>query len=277
MPRPLQKAVAGEQLRALRAQHGVDEDPDLATFYGEVYLDLVPASLQPPGMRTLPNTQPLRPVAFDVSGDATLPSWVEGLGDRPVVYATLGTVFNRTPRVLELVIEALSAEDVDLIVTVGKGRDPSELEPVPANVHVETYIPQTLLFPHWDVVVSHGGFGTLIGAVTAGLPMYCMPVGGDQTFVAKRAEEVGIAINAAEGAADDIFGTAIDPTAMKSGQIREGVMQLLSDPSFKKAVLAIRAEVDSMPDAAHVATVLDTSLVTQLRGNEASVRTHSAH
>jgi hypothetical protein len=68
------------------------------------------------------------PVPFSSSGDEAVPEWIEDLSGRPVVYATLGTVFDsRTPGLFEAIIDGLRDEPVELILTVGRDRDPTGL------------------------------------------------------------------------------------------------------------------------------------------------------
>ena len=58
-----------------------------------------------------------------------------------------------------------------VVVTVGRRNDPSALGPQPANVAVHQYIPQATLLPHCQAAVIHGGDGTMLGALAAGLPL----------------------------------------------------------------------------------------------------------
>ena len=60
-------------------------------------------------------------------------------------------------------------------------------------MHVRRFIPQSLLLPHCDLVVSHAGSGSVIGALTHGLPMVLLPMGADQPLNAARAEALGVA------------------------------------------------------------------------------------
>lgn len=59
---------------------------------------------------------------------------------------------------------------VEVVVTVGRDIDPAEFGLQPEHVHVEQWVPQFLLLPHTDLVVSHGGSGTVIAALAHGLP-----------------------------------------------------------------------------------------------------------
>lgn len=86
-----------------------------------------------------------------------------------MVFISLGTIMNQRTAVFDTLIRALRDLPVQLIVTVGRDQDPQQFGPQPGNVHIERYIPQTQLFPICNVVVTHGGSGTINAALTAGL------------------------------------------------------------------------------------------------------------
>src|SRR5205085_5969457 len=121
--------------------------------------------------------------------------WVSELKepDRPTVYATLGTFDNNRTDILSAILDALRDERLNLILTVGRNRDPSEFGPQPPNVHVERYIPQSLLLPYCDMVLCHGGSGTIMDALSFGLPMVIVPIAADQPENAQRCMEAGVA------------------------------------------------------------------------------------
>jgi UDP:flavonoid glycosyltransferase YjiC (YdhE family) len=45
------------------------------------------------------------------------------------------------------------------------------------NVHVEHYVPQSLLLPHCSAVICHGGAGTTLSSLALGLPLLILPQG----------------------------------------------------------------------------------------------------
>jgi UDP:flavonoid glycosyltransferase YjiC (YdhE family) len=47
-------------------------------------------------------------------------------------------------------------------------------------VRIERYIPQSLLFPRCDLVVSHGGSNTVLAGFAHGLPQVITPITADQ-------------------------------------------------------------------------------------------------
>src|SRR4051812_34436211 len=86
------------------------------------------------------------------------------------------------------------AAPVNAIVTVGSDIDPATSGPQPDHVRVERYIPQAVGLLHCDVVVSHGGSGSTIGALAAGVPCVLLPMGADQPLNAARCEALGAGV-----------------------------------------------------------------------------------
>lgn len=78
-------------------------------------------------------------------------------------------------------IEAVRDQDIALIVTVGRHNDPASLGPQPDNVLVHQYIPQGVLLPRCDAVITRGGAGTTLGALAFGVPLLLLPQGPTNT------------------------------------------------------------------------------------------------
>jgi UDP:flavonoid glycosyltransferase YjiC (YdhE family) len=186
------------------------------------YLLIVPG---PPGYQDadtpdtpLPATaRAVRHVAFDRSGEEQLPAWVDALPDRPVVYATMGTVFNRALGVLEAILDGLQ----------------------PAHVRIERYVPQSLLFPRCDLVITHGGTGTVLTALGHGLPMVLIPLAADQPDNARRCEALRVAM-------------VIAPEERTPEAIRAAVQVVLGDPGFRRNAERLREEMARLPGPGQV-------------------------
>ena len=82
------------------------------------------------------------------------------------------------------VLAGLGQLDADVLFTIGR-LDRAALGPVPANVHVESFLPQQVAMA-CDAVVCHGGAGTTMAALTRGLPMVVVPLFADQMHNAAR-------------------------------------------------------------------------------------------
>lgn len=161
-------AGASDEVAPIWRALGLEPRP-YAGCYDGLYLDIYPPGLQPALPDYVGRSLALRPVPYDVADgpeptDLPIP---EGSADLPLVYLTMGTVFTSTA-VLRPAVDALAALRARLLVTVGPGGDPAELGDQPAHVRVERYVPQTHILRHSQVVVSHGGSGTVLAALALG-------------------------------------------------------------------------------------------------------------
>ena len=89
----------------------------------------------------------------------------------------------------------------------GRGGRPGGPGPLPANVHVEQWWPQADVMPHAAAMVGHGGSGTTLAGLAAGVPMVVVPLFADQPYNAARVEAIGAGI-ALEGGPAAVAGLA---------------------------------------------------------------------
>lgn len=210
-------------LDEIRAGHGLPADPRLQRL-DECAGHLV-VSPVPKGFRVRPGGHPMRPFP-PVPPAPTTP---------PTVYFTLGTVFNtESGDLFGRLLEGFRRLPVDLVVTVGAGIDPAELGPQPPNVRVERYVPQARILPRCSAVVSHGGSGSVLGALAHGLPMVLVPMGADQPANADRCEQLGA-------------GVVLDATDATPAVARDALAAVLAGASFRAAAAGLREEIAAMP------------------------------
>ena len=122
-------------------------------------------------------TLAMRPTAW--SPDGTMPPWLFGPRRVPRAYLTMGTVFGNVDLLRSAALE-LAGSGCEVLVATGPGIEPGALGDLPAMVHVEQEVPQAHLLPYVDLVVHHGGTGTVIGSLASGVPQIVMPQGADQ-------------------------------------------------------------------------------------------------
>lgn len=237
--------LAAELVAPLWREWGVTPPGLLGGMFAAAYLDICPPSLQAEDIAEIgPVARPLRPVVFDAVAGENLPEWVKGLPAQPTVYVTLGTLDNDAPGVIEAAVEGLRGEPLNLIVTVGPNRDTEELGSQPPNVHVARYLPQSLLLPHCDVVVTHGGSGTTLAALGHGLPVLVLPQGANQFWNAERCAGLGV-------------GTRLLPGEVKPRAVRNEVQALLGQPVYRERAAGVAAEIAGMPGPVDAAALLE--------------------
>jgi MGT family glycosyltransferase len=244
-PREATRQFMGPQLAALRRGQGLPPDPTLDWRFGGVYLHCLPLRYQPLP-EEIPAAHAIRPPAFDRSADEPGPPvpWPGAVPGRPRVYATLGTVFNRHRGVLEAVLEGLRREPVNLLVTVGRNQDPAAFGPQPEHVRVERYVPQSLVFPSCDLAVTHGGYNTVMAALTHGVPMVLVPLSADQPFHAQRCAELGV-------------GRVVVPEELAADTLRQAVRAVLATPAFRTTARRLQEEIAALPDEEHAVALLE--------------------
>ena len=110
-------------LQAVRAEHGLAPDPTLATLRRDLVLSPFPPSFRDPSV-------PLPPTAFSYR-----PGPVAPVGRGPLVYVSLGTVFNTgAGDLFERLLAGLAAVPAEVLVTVGRTVDPADFGGQPAHI-----------------------------------------------------------------------------------------------------------------------------------------------
>ena len=226
--------AAGEAAAPHWRARGLEPHP-VAGLFRYLYLDTCPPSLQSPEIAAVAAVQRLRPAAAD-RPDVETPEWLERLDSAAIVYLTMGTVWNRNVNIFRTVIEAVRDDDIALIVTVGRHNDPASLGPQPDDVHVHQYIPQGVLLPRCDAVITHGGSGTTLGALAFGVPLLLLPQGADQYANAERI--------VAAGAGLQLLNADLSVDA-----VRDSVRAVLDGASYRRCAERIQTEIHQMPDA----------------------------
>jgi UDP:flavonoid glycosyltransferase YjiC (YdhE family) len=190
-------------------------------------LDVVP--------RDSPNHSPFRARARDAAVSEAPAAWAPSGDARPLVYITFGTLVGGIPEIRAIYARSLAAVaelPVRALLTTGRGFDTSALGTVPANVHVEEWVPQRDVLPRVTALVCHGGSGTLLGGLAAGLPLVVAGFGADQPHNG--------ALVAAAGA-----GIALDNPDVET--LRAAIERALEDATLRASAQRLAAEMATMP------------------------------
>ena len=180
----------------------------------------------------MPTVFRMRPTPFDP--DVPLPP-LPGDG---FVYLTLGTVVFGATDVLRGAIRALSRLDADVLVALGPG-DPDQLGSLPDRVRAAGFVPQAEVLKHAGLVVHHGGTGTVLASLAAGLPQLILPQGADQFANADTLSTLGVA--------KSLVGDAIRIDAIETA-----ARELLTDTKPREIARGIAAEIAEMAPPSQV-------------------------
>jgi len=156
--------------------------------------------------------------------DADRFSW-EGIRD-PVVYVSLGTLFNADPAFYRMCFEALRRLDVQVVLSVGRRISIPDLGTPPANVLVRAHVPQLEILKRASAFVTHGGMNSVSEGLFYGVPLVVVPQMSEQYIVGRRVEELGA-------------GVFMTPEAVTADSLHHAVARLLLDDTFSTAARAI--------------------------------------
>jgi UDP:flavonoid glycosyltransferase YjiC (YdhE family) len=114
-------------------------------------------------------------------------------GDEPLVLIAPSTAQDPEHRLLRAALEGLATAPVRVLATWNRRLPPIPLR-VPANARVVDWVCYSRTMPHCDVVVCHGGHGTLARALACGCAAVACPAVGDMNENAARLAWAGAGI-----------------------------------------------------------------------------------
>jgi MGT family glycosyltransferase len=224
------------RLNALRSQNGL---PTLVHVLDQLRCarrQLVQTSPDFDFPGTLPaNARYVGPVLDDPAWAEDVP-WTPPPGRDPLVLVAMSSTYQDQIDLLQRVVDALCTLPVRAVVTTGPALDSAALRPG-TNVTVVPSAPHRQVLQEAALVVTHGGHGTVIKALAAGVPMVVLPHGRDQADTAARvtARGAGLVLKRSTG----------------SAVIAETVMRILQNDSYRAAARQLGQAVcrDARSDA----------------------------
>jgi len=218
------RSAAG-RVDELRRESGLPADPQARRLRETPWWTLFPASMDDPLMPTAAVTVRYRDPGWARFAAEARP-WA-----RPLVYLTFGTEAGKMPAYAAVYRQAMRAVenlDADVLITVGRDADPGMLGTPPPHVRVERWVDQATILGRAAAVVCHGGGGSVLGALAAGVPLVVVPLfAEDQHINARRVAAVGAGLVAAPEA---------EP-------ISSALQSVLTEPGFGVAASGVAAEL----------------------------------
>jgi len=136
-----------------------------------------------------PHERVIGPLLWEPPGERVAPP----PGDGPVVLVAPSTAQDPHHALLRAALRGLAHEPVRVIAT-WNGREPDPPIDVPANAVLVPWLSYSQTMPACDVVVCHGGHGTLMRALTQGCPVVVCPAVGDMAENASRVDWAGVGV-----------------------------------------------------------------------------------
>jgi MGT family glycosyltransferase len=176
------------ELDAVRAELGAPpvRRIERATIRAPLMLYMTSEPFEYPRSDWPPSVRMVGPGIWDPP--AKSPAWLEEV-KQPLVLVTCSTEFQNDGKLAQVALEAISGEDVEVVVTTA-GVDPASFTP-PPNARIERFVPHRPVLERAACVVCHGGMGITQKALASGVPVCVVPFGRDQFEVARHVEVAG--------------------------------------------------------------------------------------
>jgi hypothetical protein len=230
-----------DPLEELGRLAGLNEGRMTSALASETVLSLVPEILDhprgqvPSGSDDFLRFHEPRPAV----GALRLPNW--GDPQSPLIYVTFGSVTGSLPpfaSAFRRALDALADVEVRVLLTVGRKIDPAGLGPLPFNAHVEQWLPQDAVLGQAAAMLGHGGFGTTMGALAAGVPQVVVPLFTfDQIVNGDHVVAVGA-------------GLAVEREPSSVEFAAAEVPRLLADPTYAGSARRVAAAIADLPPTA---------------------------
>lgn len=208
---------------------------DLAGLSPDAHLMMILAELNPFPNEVPPSSVFIGPCSYGPDrGPGTRPVTARGHDGPCIVVCTTSAdrsgYRETTEAYVEAALRAFSGQPGRLLVSV---HTPYAGEtPLADNVEWVTTVPNhDLLFPQADLIITHGGCGTLQKAIRYGVPLVIVPLGPDHAWAAARCTELGIA-------------ETIEPERMSAETLEKTVCRLLAGGREKENIRRLSPKVD---------------------------------
>jgi MGT family glycosyltransferase len=143
------------------------------------------------------------------------------LDEKPLVYISLGTLFNDRADFFRTCVDAFRDAPYRVLMALGKRVRADELGALPEHIKAMDYVLQLEVLPRASVFITHAGMNSVSEAAWFGTPMVLAPQAGDQDFIAYQTEKLGA-------------GIQIDSHHITPAELRARTEQVMQDSRYRK-------------------------------------------
>jgi glycosyltransferase (activator-dependent family) len=194
----------------------------------------------PPSYRLEPDERAVSMRYVPYNGPAVVPPWLYEAPRAPRVLMTFGMTSRELPEEnvvsvdqLQEILDSVADLDIELVLTLPADRR-AEVARIPENTRVVDFVPMHAIMSSCSVVVNHGGAGSFNTALLSGVPQLLVCAAPD-------------ALSKNELIRQTDVGVAIPPEDVSAPRVREALVRLLEDPSFRAGAERIRQEILAQP------------------------------
>lgn len=164
------------------------------------------------------------------------------LDGRPVIYASLGTLQNRTPLLLRWIAEACEGLPAQLVIS--HGGDLAVATTLPGSPLVVSYAPQQALLAKGKLAISHAGLNTVLDSMSQGVPVVAVPLTYEQPAIAARLRWTGA-------------GHVIPLARFSASVLRQAIQRVLGTESYYTSARRVADSIRQAGGVEHAADIIE--------------------
>jgi len=188
------RADAGQITEELRSEFGVTvQDGGGAPFPDDRLNVVFTSRLLQPFAESLDHRYVFAGPALPAPNGSEEPA-VHGLGTRPLVFISFGTVFNADRELFETCFDALLRFDCEAVASTGRAYTAANF-PRAGHIRIVPFVRQAAVFERATITITHGGMITSCESLYWGVPMILIPATEEQEILASRIEELGCGVH----------------------------------------------------------------------------------
>ncbi|MEM9275784.1 MAG: glycosyltransferase [Cyanobacteria bacterium P01_F01_bin.143] len=169
------------------------------------------------------------------------------LTDKPLIYASLGTLQNKLLWIFSRIASACLGLDTQLVISLGGATEPKELGDLPGSPIVVKAVPQLSLLERASLCITHAGMNTTLESLSNGVPMVAIPITNDQPAVAARIAWTKT------GKVIPLNNCTVDTLEM-------AIKQVLSQSEYRQNALKFQAEINQVGGITKAAEIIEATI-----------------
>lgn len=149
-------------------------------------------------------------------------SWTPPTDGRPLLYTSLGSLFNNWPEFYQMLFPIVRDLPINVLCALGNALTKDDLGEIPKNVTTLPFAPQLDVLAHADYFITHAGTGSAMEALYFGVPCACIPQMDEQVFTARQMVRLGVA------------SSCMPRAEVTEDALCDAIHRLMTEPHFKQ-------------------------------------------
>lgn len=172
----------------------------------------------------------------------------EKLNDKPLIYASLGTLQNKVPEIFQCIAAATAELDVQLVISLGNPNNKPADYNLPDTALIVSFAPHQKLIDRASLVITHAGMNTTLGALSSGVPLVAIPITNEQPGIASRIARTGA-------------GEVLRLSDLNVFKLQTTIEKVLTENSYKQNACRLQEAIRRVGGVKQAADIIEQCLL----------------